>query len=165
MKLSRAVVGGLIGGVAVMAIVWLGGWASGNDGDLSALLGAVITHDDGLLAWTIGCVVQLVVAVVAAIVYAAIFEWVARRGGAIVGLVVAVGHVVVAGLAVGFLPVDGIVAAGLQPPAAFMEYRGLWVLAGFVVAHLVFGVIVGATYGPTVRRPSESAADWREAAR
>ena len=79
MKLSRAVVGGLIGGIAVMAIVWLAGWASGSDGDLSALLGAVITHDDGLLAWTTGCVVQLVVAVVAAIVYAAIFEWVVRR--------------------------------------------------------------------------------------
>jgi hypothetical protein len=165
MKLSRAVVGGLIGGVAVMAIVWLGGWASGSDGDLSALLGAVITHDDGLLAWTIGCVVQLVVAAVAAIVYAAIFEWVARRGGAIVGLVVAMGHVVVAGLAVGFLPVDGIVAAGLQPPAAFMEYRGLWVLTAFIVAHLLFGVIVGAMYGRTIHWATRSSVQWREVPR
>lgn len=165
MKLSRAIVGGLIGGVAVMAIVWLAGWATGGDGDLSALLGAVITHDDGLLAWTSGCVVQLVVAVIAAIAYAAIFEWVVRRGGAIVGLVVAMGHVIVAGLAVGFLPVDGIVAAGLQPPAAFMEYRGLWVLAAFVLAHLMFGISVGAMYGHTIHAAPRAKVQWQEVLR
>ncbi|HEY5060453.1 MAG TPA: hypothetical protein VII52_02905, partial [Gemmatimonadaceae bacterium] len=131
----------------------------------SALLGAVITHDDGLLAWTTGCVVQLVVAVVAAIAYAAIFEWVVRRGGAIVGLIVAIGHVVVAGLTVGFLPVDGIVAAGLQPPAAFMEYRGLWVLGAFVLAHFMFGIIIGAMYGATVHTTPHAKAEWREVLR
>jgi len=52
--------------------------------------------------------------------------------------------------------------AGIMPPGAFMEYRGVIVLVGFLLAHLAFGTFVGATYGMTVHEASLPEPRWRE---
>ena len=162
MKLRRAIIAGVVGGIVVIIIMAIAGAISGADADLSALGGAVIIGREGAGSWLIGCVAQIVVAIVAALAYAAIFEWVVRRGGPIVGFVVALGHVVIAGIAVGFLPVSGMLSVGMSPPGAFLEYRGPWVIGAFVFAHLAFGTIVGAIYGKSVHRASPPPAKWRE---
>jgi hypothetical protein len=80
----------------------------------------------------------------------------------VTGIVVALGHVVIAGLAVGFLPATGLIAADITPPGAFMEYRGGYVVLAFVLAHLAFGAIVGALYGvPRLDVPTSIVA-WRD---
>jgi hypothetical protein len=147
MKIRRAVVAGLVGGVVATAVIALAGWSSRSDGDLSALFGAVISGRDDWLGWIAGSAVQLVVAIVAALMYAAVFEWVTRRSGALVGLAIAAAHVVVAGLMVGFVPAKAVIADGLTPPGAFLEYRGGLAIVAFICAHLAFGAIVGALYG------------------
>jgi hypothetical protein len=149
MKIWRAVAAGLVGGVLAIAIVRGAAALSGGEGDLCALLGAVVTGEIGTAPWIAGCVAQLAAAVVAAIAYAAIFEWIVMRAGALTGALIAVPHCVCAGLAMGFLPASRLLDAGIMPPGAFMEYRGMAVLAAFIVAHLAFGTAVGAMYGDT----------------
>jgi hypothetical protein len=147
MKIGRAVLAGVLGVVLVYAIVWSAGKLSDHPADLCLLLGSSATADDGGATWALGAAGQLAVGIIAALVYAAIFEWVTQRAGPIVGFVVALGHVVVAGIATGFLPAGQLVDAGIDPPGAFLEYRGLVVMGAFVVAHLLFGVLVGTLYG------------------
>lgn len=147
MKIPRAVAASLLGTVVVIVIVWLGGLVSGRDADLCALLGAAVTEVRGTWSWLLGAVLQLLIGVVAAIVYAAIFEWVTRRAGVAVGCAVALGHTVIAGLAVGFLPAARLIEAAITPPGAFIAYRGPLAVAAFVIAHLAFGTIIGVLYG------------------
>jgi hypothetical protein len=128
-------------------MVALAGGLTGSDGDLTALAAAAATGRTGDAVWLAGCAAELVVGAVAGLVYAVIFEWVTRRGGALVGLAVAIPHLVVAGFAVGFLPGTRVITAGVMPPGAFLEYWGGWVVAAFIAAHLIFGVVVGAIYG------------------
>jgi hypothetical protein len=162
MRTWRAIAAGLVGGVLAIAILRGAAWISGGDADLCALLGAVMTGDTGTAAWIAGCVLQLVAAVAAAIAYAAIFEWVIRRAGAMAGVLIAVPHVVVAGLAMGFLPASRLLDAGFMPPGAVMEYRGVPVLAGFVLAHLTFGAVVGLMYGDTRHVVRETTFVWHD---
>ena len=147
MKTSRAIAAGVLGTVIVIVVVWIGGLVAGHDADLCALLGASILADRGMWPWLLGAALQVVIGVVAAIVYAAIFEWVTRRAGGVVGFLVALGHSVIAGLAVGFLPATHLIEAATAPPGAFMEYRGPFVVVAFVIAHLAFGTLIGLLYG------------------
>jgi hypothetical protein len=147
MRIRRAVLAGLLGAAIVYVIVWSAGRLARQPADLCLLLGGSVTADDGAATWMLGAIGQLVIGMIAALVYAAIFEWVTQRAGAIVGLVVALGHVVVAGIATGFLPARQLIDAGIDPPGAFLEYRGVVVVAAFVLAHVLFGTLIGALYG------------------
>lgn len=162
MKLLRAVAAGILGAVLVYLIVLASGVLSSRYADLCLLSGASLTGELGPGTWLIGAAGQLVVAVVAAIVYAVIFEWVTRRAGPVVGFIVALGHVVVAGIAVGFMPAGRLLAADVAPPGAFMEYRGLLVVGGFILAHLAFGTLVGVLYGRPRHRADVPAVVWRD---
>jgi len=162
MKLLHAVAAGVAGAVLVYLIVFAAGALSSNDADLCLLTGASLTGRLGGWSWIIGAAGQLIVATAAAIVYAAIFEWVTRRAGAVIGFIIALGHVVVAGIAVGFMPASRLIADDIAPPGAFMEYRGLLVVAGFILAHLAYGTLVGTLYGRTRHRPESPAAVWRD---
>lgn len=162
MKLRRTLIIGVLGTLLAVGIERLAGVIAGRDADLCLLVGAVLTGTVTTFSMTLGCIAQLVVAVISAYVYAFIFEFVTRRAGAVIGFIVGIGHVIVAGLVVGFMPGERLLAAGVMPPGAFMEYRGAIVLAGFLLAHLAFGTFVGATYGPTLHGASAPAPRWRE---
>lgn len=157
MKLTRPILAGVVGVVIVYIIVLFGGELSGRSTDLCYLLGASISARLDGWTWLLGAVGQLVIGIVAALVYAAVFEWVTRRAGVMVGFAVALAHVVVAGIATGFLPAQRLLDAGLDPPGAFLEYRGLFAIMAFVIAHLLFGCIVGVLYG----RPRHTVVEWR----
>jgi hypothetical protein len=162
MKVVRAIVSGLIGAVIVYIVVYAAGAISGSPADLCLLLGAGITGSAGVIAWLVGASGQLVIAAIAALVYAAIFEWVTQRAGAAVGLLVAIAHLVIAGIGVGFLPGERLISGHIAPPGAFMEYRGLLLIAAFCIAHLVFGTFVGALYGRPVHRIDTPTIIWRD---
>lgn len=163
MKLSRVVLAGVIGAVLVYAIVRVAGALTSMPADLCELLGSSITSTDSVWTWLLGGVVRLALGIVASFVYACIFEWVTQRAGAAIGLIVGFAHVVVAGVAIGFLPAGRLIDAGLAPPGAFMEYRGIAVVVAFVVAHLAFGVTIGALYGRPRHEISTRRTIWREA--
>src|SRR6478672_893066 len=123
MKLGRAISAGVVGGIVVVTALCVTGWMTGANADLCRLGGVVLTGRLDAIGWLAGATAQLAIAIVAAIVYAAIFELVARRAGPLVGLAIAVPHVIVAGLAMGFVPTSRLLDAGIGPPGAFMEYR------------------------------------------
>ncbi|MFL5615377.1 MAG: hypothetical protein ACJ796_17040 [Gemmatimonadaceae bacterium] len=162
MKFGRAIVSGVIGGVLVIAIVFAAGLGSGQNADLCALLGNSVTGTTGALSWTLGLAAQLAVAIAAALLYAIIFERVTRRAGVLVGLAIAPAHTIIAGLAVGFLPAAQLLSRGGSPPGAFLEYRGFIVAGAFVMAHLLFGVIVGGAYGAPRHSIPRTAAVWHD---
>jgi hypothetical protein len=162
MKLGRAIGAGIAGGIIVVAAIDIVGWITGANSDLCRLGGVILTGRMDAVGWLAGAVAQLVIAIIAAIVYAAIFELVTRRAGPLIGLAVAVPHVIVAGLAIGFVPAWRLIDAAIGPPGAFMEYRGPWVVVTFVLAHLVFGALVGKLYGGAQHAPATASYRWRE---
>jgi hypothetical protein len=162
MRLGRAIGAGIVGGIIVVAAIGVAGWITRANADLCRLGGVILTGRMDAVGWLAGAVVQLVIAIIAAIIYAAIFEWVTRRSGPLIGLAIAVPHVIVAGLAIGFVPAWRLIEAGIGPPGAFMEYRGPWVLMTFVLAHLVFGALVGKLYGRAQHAPATASYRWRE---
>lgn len=162
MKSLRVVLASTLGAIVVVAIVFAAGVANGHRADLCQLVGSSITGSMDAWSWTIGALVQLLIAVIAGIVYAGIFEWVTSRAGAAIGAVVALGHVVFAGLAVGFLPATRLIDASIAPPGAFMEYRGGLVVLAFVAAHVAFGAIVGALYGRPCHARAVPVVAWRD---
>lgn len=162
MKSMRALIIGVLGAVLAVGIERAAGWIAGQDADLCLLVGAVLTGQNTTGAMILGCLSQLVVAVISAYIYVLIFEYVTRHAGAVLGLIVGFGHVVVAGLVIGFLPASRMMQAGIMPPGAFMEYRGATVLVGFLLAHLAFGTFVGAAYGTTVHGASLPEPRWRD---
>jgi hypothetical protein len=162
MKLLRTLVIGLLGAVLAVGVERAAGLIAGRDADLCVLVGAVLTGRATAGTTILGCIGQLIVAVISAFVYAFIFEHVTRRAGAVIGFIIGLGHVVIAGLMVGFMPGERLMAAGVLPPGAFMEYRGSIVLVGFLLAHAAFGTFVGATYGETTHAASPPAPRWRE---
>jgi hypothetical protein len=162
MKPGRAVAAGIVGCGAVLLVVWFAGEVTGVDGDLVALSSAAVFGRVTTVSWLAGLIVQLAVGIVAAIVYATIFEWVTRRGGPLIGSIIGIPHAMVAGLVVGFLPGARLIDAGIAPPGAFLEYRGAWCIAAFIAAHIAFGWIAGAVYGSSRNRVATSGRVWRE---
>ncbi|MFI5243220.1 MAG: hypothetical protein ACHQRL_09440, partial [Gemmatimonadales bacterium] len=155
-------VAGIAGGIFVVLAVRVAGWLTGAAGDLCALGGVILTGREDAAGWIAGAVAQLIIAVIAALVYAAIFEHATRRAGALIGLAIGVPHAVLAGLALGFIPVSRLLDAGISPPGAFMEYRGWCVTATFVLAHIAFGTLMGWSYGSTGHGPSASPYRWQD---
>lgn len=161
MKLGRAIGAGIVGGIVVVAALEVVGLLTGSNADLCTLGGVILTGRRDVIGWLTGAAAQLIIAAIAGVVYAAIFETVTRRAGALIGLAIAVPHAVVAGLAIGFVPVSRLIDAGIGPPGAFMEYRGAWVVATFVLAHLAFGTLMGSLYG-TAQHARDTARQWRD---
>ena len=162
LRVGRAVAAGIAGGILVVAAVRVAGWLVASDADLCTLGGAVLLGRTDAVGWLVGAAAQLLIAIIAALVYALVFECVTRRAGALIGLAIAVPHVVIAGLAVGFVPAARMLELGIGPPGAFLEYRGGWVVATFVLAHLAFGTIVGAWYGTTRHSDGRERRQWRD---
>lgn len=166
LKFRRALAVGAAGAVVAVGILLLGGWILNAPMDPCALIALVLFGDAGAWAWVAGFVIQIAVGAAVAVVYAAVFEWFAQRAGALAGLVVAVPHVIGAGLAVGLVPPVYQDPAGPAVPGAFMAYGGVWAVVVFCAAHLAFGAIVGAAYGGVLHPilPAD-AVRWREAPR
>jgi hypothetical protein len=163
-KIRRVLIGSVCGAVVVLGLIGITGYltGSGSRADLCRIAGIIITGRDDTAGWVTGCIAQILIAVVAGLVYAVVFEWVTRRAGPLIGLGIGAAHVLLAGIAVGFLPVSALIARGIMPPGAFLEYEGAWMVAAFVVAHVLFGVTVGGMYGSTRRRLNPAATRWTE---
>jgi uncharacterized membrane protein len=161
MKLGRAMGAGIAGGIVVVTAIAAAGWATDTDADLCALAGVILTGRQDGIGWLAGAAAQLLLALVFGIMYAAIFEFATRRSGPLTGFAIAVPHAIAAGLAIGFVPVSRLIDVGILPPGAFMEYRGAWVVATFVLAHIAFGVLVGSLYG-RIQHDPPAAYRWQD---
>ena len=148
MKVRRALAAGAVAALAAVTVAglvrWFGGLGQGPVEPLGQLL-----LPDGWIGWVwlTGAVAHVAAGAVLALGYAAVFEWVTRRGGTLVGLALAVPQALAGGLALAFLPVLRPATFAANPPGAFLEYGGAGAMVTFVVFVGVYGALVGLLYG------------------
>lgn len=157
----RAIISGAVAGVVVIVIMSLLAPLAGVDADLCVPIGAALGFQNYMVA--AGCVAQIVIGAIAGIVYAFVFEYVTGRAGWWVGVLIGIGHACIAGLGVGYLFVYRPPVEGVSVPGGFMLFRGVWAAAILVVAHIIFGAIVGASYGRAIHNVQSEPLVWRDA--
>lgn len=165
MKTGTAFLAGVVGGAVMSAIMFMARTVVGMEVKLELLLGTMIGLQPGTTAWIVGFVMHLVISGLIAIAYAWVFENVLHRAGWQTGVLVALAHILVAGVFMGMMPmVHPLVPEVLPGPGFFMLGLGMMGLVAFVMLHLIFGAIVGAMYGPTLTSPAGAAVRSRAAA-
>ncbi|WP_412063490.1 hypothetical protein [Rubrivirga sp. IMCC45206] len=151
MKTGSAFLAGVVGGAIMSAIMFMARTVMGMEVKLELLLGTMIGLEPGTTAWIVGFVLHLVISGLIALAYAWAFENVLHRANAGAGMLVALVHIVVAGVFMGLMPmVHPLVPEMMPGPGFFMLNLGAMGLVAFVLLHLIYGAIVGAMYGPTL---------------
>lgn len=152
MKTSKAVIAGIIGAVAMTAIMWMGRTLMGMPANLEMMLGTMFGGPPGPMKWALGFAMHLMAGVAFALIYAAIFEKVTHRAGALVGAGIGVAHTIFSGLMLGAIPMmHPLIPEQMPAPGMFMSNVPMGVIAFFML-HIIFGAIVGGMYGPPVSK-------------
>jgi hypothetical protein len=157
-----AVLAGLAGGVVMTAMMTMMRKAGKTEMDMALLQGTMFTGDSAK-ARPIGLMMHLVVmsALVFGSIYALLFAWLdvgsgsAWWTGALIGLV----HGLVAGVVMAMMPavhprMTATATAGspsgpaveLKPPGPFAKNYGAATPPGVVMAHVIYGLVVGLVY-------------------
>ena len=149
-----AVSGGVTGAVLMTFFLLLLRAVGVSALNLELLLGSGMTHSLDGSAWLVGFGVHLCFGVLFALAYGALLL-AARRSGAAAGAALGVAHAVVAGIA---LPVvmslhPLVVAGPLVNPGFFAMNLGLREVAIWLLAHVLYGAVVGTLLRPS--RPVE----------
>lgn len=151
MKTGKAFLAGVIGAAVMSAIMFMARTLMGMEVKLELLLGTMVGLEPSTTAWIVGFVMHLVLSGGIALAYAWAFENVLHRSGAGAGALVAVPHILIAGVFMGMLPaMHPLVPETMEGPGFFMLNLGVMGLIAFVMLHLIFGAIVGAMYGPVL---------------
>ncbi|MCH8051067.1 MAG: hypothetical protein IIC86_03505 [Chloroflexi bacterium] len=146
-----AILAGLIGGTAMAAILYMGILMLPQQMkmNLFAMLGTMVLPA-GAAAFVMGGMVHAVMSIVFGLVHGAVFAATdIDSGEAVWGLLFGLVHWVIVGMALGMLPLmhRGIRDGEIDAPGFYaLNYPPMTVM-GFLMLHLVFGVIVGALYG------------------
>ena len=146
-----AVLAGLIGGVAMAGVLYMGMMMMPRQMkmNLFMMLGSMVLPV-GAAAFVMGAMTHLGMSIVfglihGAVISAAEIDSAEAAWGLLFGLV----HWAAAGLALGMLPlVHPRIASGEVPAPGFFALRfPPMTAAGFLMLHLLFGLIVGVLYG------------------
>jgi hypothetical protein len=150
MNTGKAIGAGIAGAIA-MSILMAVARFMGMNVNLEMMLGTMLLGP-GTAAWIIGFGMHLAMGAIFGLIYAAIFENVTHRAGAGTGMLVSIGHILVAGLAMAVIPVIHPMMPPMDAPGLFMSGMGAAGIGLFIVEHLLFGAIVGAMYAPVTGR-------------
>ena len=160
MKTGRAFVAGMLGAVAMSAILWIARNWMGIPAHMEMMLGTMVVREAALTAWLVGFGIHVLIGGVLALVYAWAFEHITHRAGVLIGVGFGLIHAVIAGLGNTMIPaIHPMIPERMPAPGAFMSSLGtIGIIAEFAL-HAVYGAIVGGLYGPVVReRVPESVA-------
>lgn len=151
MKIARAILAGIVGAMAMSLAMFLMRLA-GLNVNLEGLLGSIAEPVFGLSAWQLGFMLHLVIGGAVALVYAAGFEFAVQRSGVLVGGGFGIAHGLLAGLFMSGIPAMNPLGTGVDsaPGAFLMNVEGGPFL--FLLAHLIFGAVLGLVYGPTMQK-------------
>lgn len=155
MKWGGAFLAGSIGGAAMTTIMAVAR-TLGMRFHFEMMLGTSFGGQPGIRKWAIGLVMHLALSGSIALLYALGFEHATHRAGWLVGAAFAAVHTSIAGIVMGFVPALNPAVPEIMPaPGPFMTNNGGAHVIVFVLLHVVYGALVGATYGP-VRIPAHS---------
>jgi len=147
MKWNKAILGGALG-ASVMSVIMAIARGMGMRVNLEQMLGTMTGMMPSGTTFAIGLVVHLMMGVAFAVAYAWLFEQVAHRGNWTTGALVAIPHIVFAGLMMGAIPMfHPLMPNPMAPPGVFMSGLGAMGVGAMVMLHLIFGAIVGGVYG------------------
>ncbi|MBI4298939.1 MAG: hypothetical protein HY666_04175 [Chloroflexi bacterium] len=152
-EIVRALVGGVIGTIAMTAVMYMGS-AMGMKMDMPMTLGTMF-FPRGATAWIVGAMMHLMMGVVFFIIYAALIDTFGIQS-AIAGWAALFGvvHALIAGTAFGMMPIlhprmarephlgtDKVAAPG------FMGLEmGMMGPMAIVAVHAIYGLVAGAIY-------------------
>ena len=150
MKVLRAILGGIMGALAMSLAMFLMR-SSGIQLSLEALLGSMIPQNDIVSTQVGGFVLHLLIGAVVALAYAFVFEVAVQRAGALMGGGLGLAHGLLAGLFMSGIqamnPLDPNVASA---PGPFLSHMAFGPLV-FLMLHCLYGIVVGVVYGHTVQ--------------
>jgi hypothetical protein len=141
---------GIVSG-GVVAIVLALGRTRGLLANSEMMMGTAVVSRSATLAWLAGAAMSVAVSGLSGVCYAVGFEYVTYRTGIGAGILLAVVHTVISGLALAVLPAMHPGMRSLQSPApgVFKSNLGARDVSAFVLLHLLFGAIVGVLYHPS----------------
>ncbi len=152
-EIGKAVLGGVIGTLAMTMAMYMGGMVMGLKMDMPMTLGTMVLPK-GSGAWILGMMMHLMMGAVFFTIYAALFHAFGIRSGVIVwsgafGVV----HAVMAGVVFGMMPAihPRMATAGgngetVPAPGYFGLKLGAMAPMAIVAVHVVFGLAGGAVY-------------------
>jgi hypothetical protein len=153
-----AALAGLVGGMVMSVMIVMMRVAGKTEMDMMYMQGTMFTAKRGP-AMAIGAVTHLVVmsGIVLGSVYALLFTWLDISAGNAwwVGALFGVVHGILGGLAMAMMPAvhprmgaaDSGGAVTLKPPGLFARNYGSATPPGMVMAHVIYGLVLGAVYG------------------
>lgn len=145
-----AVIAGLAGGSAMIVILY-GGIAMMPEQmkmNLLRLLGTMMLPD-GTMAYVAGAMIHAVMSVVFALIHVGFYSALGLENDLLLwGLLFGAVHWMVAGMAMGMMPMlhAGIKSGTVEAPGFFALSHPMMTTAGFLVLHLLFGVVVAMVY-------------------
>ena len=116
--------------------------------NLFYLLGSMMLRERGLI-YIAGAMAHVAMSIVFALIHVGIYEAAGLESNLVAwGLLFGFGHYIVSGMAMGMMPMmhPRIRAGELQAPGAYALSYPRATAAGFLMLHLLFGVLVGALY-------------------
>ncbi len=147
MRPGRAILFGVLGAAAISLLTAM---LRGLTIPLSIeiLLGTLTGLAPGGAAFGVGLVMHLVMGGLFGLLYGYLFEKVWDHGGATTGMLLAVIHAALIGIAVGLTPqFHPLVPERMADPGPYFANLGALGVLTFFASHLVYGAIVGAGYG------------------
>jgi hypothetical protein len=160
MKIGLAFLAGVLAG----ALMWVGMIIARAAGllemNMPMVLGAMVTQTTSRGTLLLGIGIHLVVSGLIGFVYAAAFEAI-RRSNWWLGLIGGAINTIVGGLFVWMLPaIHPAMPEVLPAPGPFGVNLGAMNVVGFVILHLLFGLVIGVVYSP-VHTPASPATPSR----
>ncbi len=152
MNNGKLFLAGVTGGAAMSVVMGIAR-AMGMPVNLEMMLGTLPGLSPGPVTWTIGLVMHLMLSGLIALVYGFLFERVLHRTSIGAGLIVSLGHVVIAGLFMGMVPLmHPMIPEQMAAPGFFMANLGVMGVAAEVMLHLMYGAIVGGLAAAALTR-------------
>ena len=148
MDWASAIIAGIVA-TAVMTVLMTLGKNMGIQMDMPKMLGAMVVDSGSPIASRLGLVIHFMMGVVFAIVYAGLFDVLDVDASLIWGAVFGAGHGILAGAALGMMPMmHPRMGAGkeLPAPGPFGVELGKMVPIALIAMHVIFGAVVGVVY-------------------
>ena len=144
MNLRREYMAGVLGGIAMSAVMYFARLLGLNI-RLELLIGTMLGLPPSPAAWAVGFCAHVVLAGFIGLLYGVAFEYVAQhRADWELGVAFSFVHLTVAGILVGVLPSIDPLFPGWFEPGPFLVNQGSSGMALFILAHLVYGAVVGS---------------------
>lgn len=148
MKAGKAFGAGVVGGIAMVILMWMARTFMGMQMNLSMMEGTLFLPA-GSAAWIMGFIMHLIMSGLIGLVYAWGFENLTHKSGAAVGAGFAIIHAIIAGFFFGIIPaIHPRIPEMMPAPGIFLSNMGAVAVVAFFILHLVYGSTVGALYGP-----------------